>query len=214
MSKVWTDEQIAYLLEHYADNTAQSVGVAIGRTTSQVHNKAYHLRLKKSPEFLAKAGRELASKEGASVGRFKSGHQTWNKGIKGSTGLHESSHAQQFKTGQLPHNHHPIGYERLDCEGYLHRKITDTGHTKRDYRLVHHIAWQSVHGEIPKGCYIVFVDGNKSNFDISNLACLTKAENMKRNTIHRFSPELKEAIRLVRKLQKLIKQEEQNVVQN
>ena len=214
MSKVWTDEQIAYLLEHYADNTAQSVGVAIGRTTSQVHNKAYHLRLKKSPEFLAKAGRELASKEGASVGRFKSGHQTWNKGIKGSTGLHESSRAQQFKTGQLLHNHHQIGYERLDCEGYLHRKITDTGHTKRDYRLVHHIAWQSVHGEIPKGCYIVFVDGNKSNFDISNLACLTKAENMKRNTIHRFSPELKEAIRLVRKLQKLIKQEEQNVVQN
>lgn len=214
MSKVWTDEQIAYLLEHYADNTAQSVGVAIGRTTSQVHNKAYHLRLKKSHEFLAKAGRELASKESASVGRFKSGHQTWNKGIKGSTGLHESSRAQQFKTGQLPHNHHPIGYERLDCEGYLHRKITDTGHTKRDYRLVHHIAWQSVHGEIPKGCYIVFVDGNKSNFDISNLACLTKAENMKRNTIHRFSPELKEAIRLVRKLQKLIKQEEQNVVQN
>lgn len=214
MSKVWTDEQIAYLLEHYADNTAQSVGVAIGRTTSQVHNKAYHLRLKKSPEFLAKAGRELASKEGASVGRFKSGHQTWDKGIKGSTGLHESSRAQQFKTGQLPHNHHPIGYERLDCVGYLHRKITDTGHTKRDYRLVHHIAWQSVHGEIPKGCYIVFVDGNKSNFDISNLACLTKAENMKRNTIHRFSPELKEAIRLVRKLQKLIKQEEQNVVQN
>lgn len=214
MSKVWTDEQIAYLLEHYADNTAQSVGVAIGRTTSQVYNKAYHLRLKKSPEFLAKAGRELASKEGASVGRFKSGHQTWNKGIKGSTGLHESSRAQQFKTGQLPRNHHPIGYERLDCEGYLHRKITDTGHTKRDYRLVHHIAWQSVHGEIPKGCYIVFVDGNKSNFDISNLACLTKAENMKRNTIHRFSPELKEAIRLVRKLQKLIKQEEQNVVQN
>ena len=214
MSKVWTDEQIAYLLEHYADNTAQSVGVAIGRTTSQVHNKAYQLRLKKSPEFLAKAGRELASKESASVGRFKSGHQTWNKGIKGSTGLHESSRAQQFKTGQLPHNHHPIGSERLDCEGYLHRKITDTGHTKRDYRLVHHIAWQSVHGEIPKGCYIVFVDGNKSNFDISNLACLTKAENMKRNTIHRFSPELKEAIRLVRKLQKLIKQEEQNVVQN
>lgn len=214
MSKVWTDEQIAYLLEHYADNTAQSVGVAIGRTTSQVHNKAYQLRLKKSPEFLAKAGRELASKESASVGRFKSGHQTWNKRIKGSTGLHESSRAQQFKTGQLPHNHHPIGYERLDCEGYLHRKITDTGHTKRDYRLVHHIAWQSVHGEIPKGCYIVFVDGNKSNFDISNLACLTKAENMKRNTIHRFSPELKEAIRLVRKLQKLIKQEEQNVVQN
>lgn len=214
MSKVWTDEQIAYLLEHYADNTAQSVGVAIGRTTSQVHNKAYQLRLKKSPEFLAKAGRELASKESASVGRFKSGHQTWNKGIKGSTGPHESSRAQQFKTGQLPHNHHPIGYERLDCEGYLHRKITDTGHTKRDYRLVHHIAWQSVHGEIPKGCYIVFVDGNKSNFDISNLACLTKAENMKRNTIHRFSPELKEAIRLVRKLQKLIKQEEQNVVQN
>jgi len=39
MSKVWTDEQIAYLLEHYADNTAQSVGVAIGRTTSQVHKE-------------------------------------------------------------------------------------------------------------------------------------------------------------------------------
>jgi hypothetical protein len=214
MIKRWTVDEVNYLREHYADKTALSVGMAIGKTESQVHNKAFHLKLKKSPEFLAKAGRELASKEGASVGRFKSGHQTWNKGIKVSTGLHDASRASQFKIGQLPHNHHPIGYERVDCEGYLHRKISDTGHTKRDFKLVHHIIWQSVHGEIPSGCYIVFSDGNKANFDIDNLVCLTKAENMKRNTIHRFSPELKEAIRLTKKLQKLIKREEQNVVQN
>lgn len=200
--------------EHYADKTALSVGMAIGKTESQVHNKAFHLKLKKSPGFLTMAGRELSMRESAKVGRFKSGHQTWNKGIKGSTGLHDASRASQFKIGQLPHNHHPIGYERVDCEGYLHRKISDTGHTKRDFKLVHHIIWQSVHGEIPSGCYIVFADGNKANFDIDNLVCLTKAENMKRNTIHRFSPELKEAIRLTKKLQKLIKQEEQNVVQN
>lgn len=200
--------------EHYADKTALSVGMAIGKTESQVHNKAFHLKLKKSPVFLTMAGRELSMRESAKVGRFKSGHQTWNKGIKGSTGLHDASRASQFKVGQLPHNHHPIGYERIDCEGYLHRKISDTGHTKRDFKLVHHIIWQSVHGEIPSGCYIVFADGNKANFDIDNLVCLTKAENMKRNTIHRFSPELKEAIRLTKKLQKLIKQEEQNVVQN
>lgn len=200
--------------EHYADKTALSVGMAIGKTESQVHNKAFHLKLKKSPGFLTMAGRELSMRESAKVVRFKSGHQTWNKGIKGSTGLHDASRASQFKVGQLPHNHHPIGYERIDCEGYLHRKISDTGHTKRDFKLVHHIIWQSVHGEIPSGCYIVFSDGNKANFDIDNLVCLTKAENMKRNTIHRFSPELKEAIRLTKKLQKLIKQEEQNVVQN
>lgn len=214
MIKRWTVDEVNYLREHYADKTALSVGMAIGKTESQVHNKAFHLKLKKSPVFLTMAGRELSMRESAKVGRFKSGHQTWNKGIKGSTGLHDASRASQFKVGQLPHNHHPIGYERIDCEGYLHRKISDTGHTKRDFKLVHHIIWQSVHGEIPSGCYIVFADGNKANFDIDNLVCLTKAENMKRNTIHRFSPELKEAIRLTKKLQKLIKQEEQNVVQN
>lgn len=214
MIKRWTVDEVNYLREHYADKTALSVGMAIGKTESQVHNKAFHLKLKKSPGFLTMAGRELSMRESAKVGRFKSGHQTWNKGIKGSTGLHDASRASQFKIGQLPHNHHPIGYERVDCEGYLHRKISDTGHTKRDFKLVHHIIWQSVHGEIPSGCYIVFADGNKANFDIDNLVCLTKAENMKRNTIHRFSPELKEAIRLTKKLQKLIKQEEQNVVQN
>ena len=34
--------------------------------------------------------------------RFKPGHKTWNKGVKGSVGLHENCRKTQFQPGQKP----------------------------------------------------------------------------------------------------------------
>jgi hypothetical protein len=57
---------------------------------------------------------------------------------------------------------------------------------------------------------VVFKDGNQLNCIIENLECISNAELMQRNTIHRFPAELKSTIRLVNKLKRNINAKEQN----
>ena len=40
----------------------------------------------------------------------------------------------------------------------------------------HLYVWQQHHGEIPKGYNIIFLDKNKKNFDINNLAAVSRKE--------------------------------------
>lgn len=48
-------------------------------------------------------------------GYFQKGHKPANKGKHGNYG-HEPT---QFKKGQIPHNHLPIGTELMKSDGYL-----------------------------------------------------------------------------------------------
>lgn len=48
--------------------------------------------------------------------------------------------------------------------------------TGKDRKQLHRVIWEEFHGPIPKGSQIVFFDGNKRNFDLQNLACMTAAE--------------------------------------
>lgn len=38
----------------------------------------------------------------------------------------------------------------------------------------HRLVWESVHGKIPKGKLIIFLDGDRSNFDPDNLYCIDR----------------------------------------
>ena len=53
--------------------------------------------------------------------------------------------------------------------------------------LKHRKVWEDHHGSIPKGHSIVFLDGDKTNYDISNLACLSKNEIARMNQNHLFT---------------------------
>lgn len=44
--------------------------------------------------------------------------------------------------------------------------------TRGDRRPLHKRIWESIHGPVPPGCQVTFKDGNKRNFDNSNLECL------------------------------------------
>ena len=123
--------------------------------------------------------------------------------------MHENTRANQFKPGGRPHTWNPIGHERVTQDGYLERKISDTGVTRHDYRSVHHLIWIAANGDIPNKHIIIFIDGNKSNFELSNLQCISMAENMRRNTIHRFPEDLKEVIKLNSKVKKIIRKREE-----
>ena len=74
--------------------------------------------------------------------------------------------------------------------------MTDTGYTPRDYVAVHHLVWAEHYGPVPAGHAIVFRDGNKNNFNIENLECVSRAELMRRNTVHRYPKEIALAVQL------------------
>jgi hypothetical protein len=192
----WTAEKIAFVLAHYPDHKTAWIAEQVGFTEKQVYERAKVLGVKKSHAFLSSAasGRMQREDHRGRAHQFGVGFTPWNKGRPHpSTGRAVET---QFKPGQLPHNHNPIGHERLTRDGYTERKMTDTRVTKVDYVAVHRLVWMAAHGPVPKGCAICFKDGNPQNVAIENLELLTRAELMRRNTRHNLPPEVNQCIQL------------------
>lgn len=208
----WSTDEIQKLQTRYANEPTATIAEDLGRSITSVLAKANDLGLAKSPEFLRgpHSGR-LRGVEGAST-RFSAGQTPWNSGMKGlKTG--GRSEETRFKPGSKPQTWRPVGSERTTADGYLQRKMTDTGYTPRDWVGVHILVWMEHHGPIPEGHSVIFRDRNKQNITLENLELVSRSELMKRNTIHRYPPELKSTIRAVSKLKRLIKErdhEEQN----
>ncbi len=101
-----------------------------------------------------------------------------------------------FKHGSIGPSWMPIGSERIIHRGYLQKKMTDTGKSVRDWKLVHVMLWEERNGKMPPHCAVCFKDGNKANITIENLECITRTELMKRNTIHNLPRDLVELCQL------------------
>lgn len=192
---IWTDAMVETLTKRYPHEPSLTLAKEFGINTSRVYQKAARMGLKKTPEFLSspESGRTDGQRGGKN--RFKPGHQTWNKGINFNPGGRSAE--TRFKKGMKPHTWQPIGTERISKDGYLQRKVADTGEKLKDWVYVHILLWQEHHKkDLPKGHAIVFKDGDKTNIVIENLECLSRAELMKRNSVHRFPKELIKLIHL------------------
>ena len=64
----------------------------------------------------------------------------------------------------------PVGSEWTNGRGFVFVK------TEKKWVRKHYIIWESVHGKIPKGHYVIFADRNKNNFEIKNLVLVKKNE--------------------------------------
>jgi hypothetical protein len=172
-----------------------------------VYQRAYALGLKKDPATVAQVARErMTPDHPGRASQFQKGSVPFNKGRKGI--CYSGSVPTQFKKGMKSRNWKPIGSERVS-NGYAHRKVTDTGYPPRDWIALHILVWQEHTGQqLPKGHAVVFRDRNIKNLDPANLECITRAELMARNTIHRYPQPLKHAIRLVNKLQRTINEKQ------
>ena len=89
----------------------------------------------------------------------------------------------QFKKGNRPPNYVPVSTINYTTDGYPKEKIGEPN----QWVLKHRKVWEDHHGPIPKGYSIVFLDGDKTNYDISNLACLSKNEIARMNQNHLFT---------------------------
>lgn len=113
------------------------------------------------------------------TGRFKKGHIPLNKGTHPPTVGRMGE--TQFKKGNLPHNTKPIGYERITKDGYIEVKVMERPDRKNrihNFKAKHHIVWEEANGPVPKGYKLTFLDGNKQNCSLENLALITNAEHL------------------------------------
>jgi hypothetical protein len=98
---------------------------------------------------------------------FKKGCKPWNTGLKGF----RPSPRTEFKKGHAPTNILPVGAEVIDLkDGYTYVKIAEPA----VWRQKHHLAWEAANGPLPKGCIILFLDGDNGNFALANLHCMSR----------------------------------------
>jgi len=195
MNRTWTDDEEQYLVAHYATTSNAELAAALGKKNAdRVMAKASHLKLRKSGQFLRE------SCKARTKGQFKKGLIPHNKGKKLSEETKAKLAKTMFKSGNRPHNAQPVGTETKDKDGYVWVKIAEPS----EWKLKHHIAY----GEpVPTGHKVIFLDGNKYNFERGNLQLVSNAELMNRNTMHRYPPEL---VRLLKTLNKLKKRVAEN----
>lgn len=190
--------QIELLFPHHSTAyVAQQLGLA----KHTVSNKAHELGLKKSPEYTAKFRQqsgELLTIRGINT-RLPKGNIPYNKGKPMEEEKRAKCEKSFFKKGHQSANTKPIGFERIGKDGYI--EIRTASGFKPKQRAI----WEEHYGAVPAGHIIVFIDGNKMNFDIQNLELISRAENANRNRFS-YSPEYKEVLGLLKQIDNKIKQ--------
>lgn len=144
--------------------------------------RLYGIRMTKCSMKNAKV--RYGARSGTNVGQFQKGQEPANKGRTwDEMGMSERSRVNcrkgQFKKGQLPHNaaDKPIGSERTDQDGYVFVKVAERpSRTDRNdnWVLKQRLVYEREVGPIPDGHMVVFADGDKSNFDPSNLVLVPR----------------------------------------
>lgn len=180
----WTAADLRKLKKLYPHMQTCDVAAALGRRVGPTYQAAARLGLRKSAEYLASpAAHRFDGLKGIGA-RFKKGQKAWNEGVTGYMGANRTS----FKKGNKPQTWRPIGAERLTKDGYVERKVSDTGDKNADWKPLHVLEWEAKHGPVPAGHLVVRVSGG--------VECISRAENMRRNTYHRYPQEIARLIQL------------------
>jgi hypothetical protein len=162
--------------------------------------------LKKGKEFIAATGRMSSNHPNVVSSRFKKGHTPKNKGQEMSEDTRLKVSRTWFRRGHKPHNTKEDGSLTKRADGYWWKRIALSR-----WVPAHVLLWEEANGKTPERMVIRFRDGNTDNLNLDNLELIDRKKNMAENTIHRYPVEIKDTIRTLSKLNKIIQQhEEQN----
>lgn len=200
MRRPWTEQQLAMLRRECPHKKCVDVARLVGHSLSSTYQYAIKLGLKKSAAFNASAasGRTGPDDRGKN-GRFKPGHASWNKGAHWTAG--GRSAVTRFKKGNRPHTWLPVGSLRVSKDGYLERKYSDRpGGPSMRWHSVHRLVWEAANGQTPRGHVVVFKGGMRTavleEITLDRLELVSRAELMRRNTLHRYPKEIALAVQL------------------
>lgn len=210
--KPWTPREIAILRKMYPDAYGKDIARRLGTSVCRVYSKAASLGLSKSAAFYARQHVNEAARlrQHGCAHRFQKGLVPANKGMR-RPGFAPGRMAEtQFKKGHFPFNRDPdfhvIGALRVNADGYIDMRVSfEPG--SRGWRGLHLILWEDVHGPIPAGHCLIFKDGDALNVELENLELITRAENMRRNSIHNLPEPLHSAILQLGRLKRRINRE-------
>lgn len=171
MAHKYTEEQAKFIRDNVQGRSTYEL--------TQLFNKTFGLNLevRKIRAYMKNHG----LRNGINA-QFKKGHIPANKGTKGLYNV--GGNRTSFKKGNKPQNYKPIGYERVDREGYVLVKVSDTGPWHQRWKHKHKVIWEEANGPIPKGYKLIFLDGNKQNISLDNLQLVTSAQLARLNQHH------------------------------
>ncbi|MDB0602338.1 HNH endonuclease signature motif containing protein [Tenacibaculum maritimum] len=197
----FTEKEDQFIKDNYLKLPVKTIADKIGRSGTGVNTALKRMNLE-IPDEIIKQNKKFA--------QFKKGHVPENKGKKQieymSAEMIERTKATRFKKGNLPHNSQGINngdvHIRKDSKGRYYKWIRESLGV---WKMLHVFNWEKEFGPIPDGYIIVFKNKDSMNCEPSNLELITRAENMAKNTIHRYPDHIKENIRLISKINKTIK---------
>ena len=91
---------------------------------------------------------------------------------------HPNAKATRFKKGCKAHNERPVGTESLNDKGYRRVKVAPN-----KWVLKHRLVYEEAHGKLKDDEEVIFLDGNKENFELSNLMKVSKSEHVRLNNL-------------------------------
>jgi len=211
----YTAAELAIIEREYPNAKTAELAERLGVPLRSLYQLATRKGWRKSKEFLQVYGGRTVGKTGM-ASRFQPGQTPHNKGRRQPGWAAGRMRETQFKpgsrSGRAEELHQPIGAERIR-DGYLVRKINDNMPLHKRWRAVHLLIWEEQHGPLPPGHAVAFLPGrfttNAADITTDGLELITRKELMRRNTICRFPPEVRELIHLQAKLKRTIQRHEE-----
>ncbi len=196
----WEKWEKDYLKKVYPDTNIKIICKYLNRKPDSIYRCACKLGIKRTKEYISNLCREQAkNNKGFIKTQFKSKYSPSNKGQKMDKELYDKCSPTMFKKGNKPSNTKEVGYLSLRADGYIYIKIADS-----HWELLQRYVYEKFRGKIPCNHNIIFRNGNKTDFDISNLVAISNSELMSKNSIHNYPQELKETLLITAKLRRQI----------
>lgn len=188
----YTKEEDEFLIENVK-------GISLKELTDRFNSKFnYNL----SHRAIASRKNKLKISSGVNYGQFKKGSEPANKGKKWDDYVPKCKQEKMkntcFKKGQIPHNHRKLFESRINKNGYIEIKVKEPNVWQTKHRYI----YEQNFGKIPVNYKVIFLDGNKRNFDINNLKLVSSAEEliMNSNKLRYYKKELTETGLLIAKI--------------
>lgn len=107
----------------------------------------------------------------------------------------------RFKPGNVSSNTLPVGAYRVTTDGTLQRKIGNApGGPHKRWRSVAELVWIEHRGPVPPGHVVRFLPGCRTTdpeqVTPDKLECVSLADNLRRNSVHRYPKEVARLIQL------------------
>lgn len=207
----YSEDELAFLKEY-----------APGHSRKEIHEE-YNRRFPERPRSF-KSVVACLKNHGITNGRDTrfppggKGSRPWNQGKKMSPEQYEKCKPTMYSKGNRPKQYLPIGTEKKLADGYTWVKVDDQLCAKKNvnWKQKQRLIWEQHNGPIPEGMFVTFLDGNRENFAIENLALITRAEHARLNQsgLRSEDPEITATALQIAKLSTKIGQLQRDIKEN